>query len=137
MSKAWILGAVVLIMAGVFLVVQATSTKTSVVVTPHELAAKPKEQRIERLRVAGKVSAGIPINYQHEPYTELRFGIEDPGTGGGGIIAVTYRGVRPDMFAVGRDVIMDGEFHNGTFTAASLMTQCPSKYEPPKVTDSK
>ena len=133
MSKAWIVGAVVLIMAGVLLVVQATSTKTSIVVTPHDLAARPKDARVERLRVAGKVSGGIPIDYQHEPFTELRFGIEDPGTGGGALIPVTYRGVRPDMFAVGRDVIMDGDFDKGTFVAASLMTQCPSKYEPPKV----
>ena len=65
----------------------------------------------------------------------MRFGIEDPGTGGGGLIAVVYRGVRPDMFAVGRDVIMDGDYYNGTFTAANLLTQCPSKYEPPKAGD--
>lgn len=133
MSKAWVIGAVVLIMSGVLLVVQATSSKTSIVVTPHELALNPKDKRIERLRVAGKVSAGLPIDYQHEPITELRFGIEDPGTGGGGLISVVYRGVRPDMFAVGRDVIMDGDYDNGIFKAASLMTQCPSKYEPPKV----
>ncbi len=135
MSKAWILGAVVLIMAGVFLVIQATSSKTSIVVTPHELAAKPKDATVQRLRVAGKVSSGLPIDYQHEPYAQLSFGIEDPGTGGGGLIPVVYKGVRPDMFAVGRDVIMDGDYINGTFTAGSLMTQCPSKYEPPKVTN--
>lgn len=133
MSKAWIIAAIVLIMSGVLLVLQATSTKTSIVVTPHDLAAKSKDSRIERLRVAGKVSAGIAIDYQHEPHAELRFGIEDPGTGGGGLIPVVYKGVRPDMFAVGRDVIMDGDFDKGTFVAANLLTQCPSKYEPPKV----
>lgn len=131
-SKAWILGAVVLIMSGVFLVVQATSTKTSVVITPHELSAKPKDLKLERLRLAGKVSASAPIDYQHEPYTELKFTIEDPGTGGGGLVPVVYRGVRPDMFAVGRDIIMDGDYIDGTFTATNLMTQCPSKYEPPQ-----
>ena len=118
-------------MAGVFLVIQATSSKTSIVVTPHELAAKPKDATVQRLRVAGKVSSGLPIDYQHEPYAQLSFGIEDPGTGGGGLIPVVYKGVRPDMFAVGRDIIVDGEFKDGTLVASRVLTQCPSKYEPP------
>ena len=46
-------------------------------------------------------------------------------------IPVVYRGLRPDMFTSGRDVIIDGEFRDGVLTASSLLTQCPSKYEAP------
>lgn len=129
MSKAWIIGVVVLVMSGVWLVVQATTTKTAIVYTPQQLAESSRS--IERVRVAGKVSSKIPVNYQHDPHAELRFGIENPGTGSEVAVPVVYRGVRPDMFAVGRDVIMDGELREGTFQASNLMTQCPSKYEPP------
>jgi cytochrome c-type biogenesis protein CcmE len=34
------------------------------------------------------------------------------------------------MFQAGRDVLIDGDFKNGTIVAAKLQTQCPSKYEP-------
>jgi cytochrome c-type biogenesis protein CcmE len=132
MSKAWILSAAILIFAGIFLVVQATSTQTSVVISPSELVINNKGQTLERLRVAGKVSDKLPINYQHEPYAELSFGIENPGLGSAEVLAVSYRGVRPDMFAVGRDIIMDGDYLEDRFQAATLLTQCPSKYEPPK-----
>lgn len=46
-------------------------------------------------------------------------------------VPVVYQGLRPDMFAVGRDVIIDGEFKDGVVFASSLLTQCPSKYEAP------
>ena len=46
-------------------------------------------------------------------------------------VPVIYRGLRPDMFTAGRDVIIDGSFENGTVVASSLLTQCPSKYEAP------
>ena len=132
MPKAWILSAVFIVVAGIFLIVQATSTQTSVVVTPSDLVLQYKGQERERLRVAGKVSDKLPINYTHEPIAELSFGIENPGVGGAEVLAVSYKGVKPDMFAVGRDVIMDGDYIQDKFVAASLMTQCPSKYEPPK-----
>ena len=40
----------------------------------------------------------------------------------------------PDLFKVGRDVVVQGRFANGVFTAApgTLVTKCPSKYVPKK-----
>ena len=35
------------------------------------------------------------------------------------------------MFTAGRDVIIDGEYKDGVLQAQKLLTQCPSKYEPP------
>jgi cytochrome c-type biogenesis protein CcmE len=46
-------------------------------------------------------------------------------------LSVAYHGVIPDMFQVGRDVVVEGKLDaSGTFKADVLMTKCASKYEP-------
>lgn len=44
---------------------------------------------------------------------------------------VRYRGVVPDLFQPGAEVILEGGYQDqaGFFHATSLMTKCPSKYE--------
>ena len=47
-------------------------------------------------------------------------------------IPVEYRGVVPDLFEPGAEVILEGGFDAqtaGLFSAKTLMTKCPSKYE--------
>ncbi|MEW6272934.1 MAG: cytochrome c maturation protein CcmE, partial [Thermodesulfobacteriota bacterium] len=44
-------------------------------------------------------------------------------------LPVRYNGIRPDMFADGRDVIVEGKVESGVFHAKTLLTTCPSKYE--------
>lgn len=117
----------------IFLIVRATREASTEVFVPSALAAQPD---MARVRVGGKV-ADLPINYQVEPSFELRFSIIDPGkspTQEVKPIPVVYAGIKPDMFASGRDVIIDGEYRGGSLYAAKLNTQCPSKYEPPKPT---
>jgi cytochrome c-type biogenesis protein CcmE len=47
---------------------------------------------------------------------------------------VVYHGTVPDLFAVGREVVVTGKLHDGVFVANtdSLSTKCPSKYQPAK-----
>jgi cytochrome c-type biogenesis protein CcmE len=47
-------------------------------------------------------------------------------------IAVLYTGSVPDLFKVGRHVVVDGRLAKGTFVAepGSMITKCPSKYAP-------
>ncbi len=46
---------------------------------------------------------------------------------------VTYQGVTPDMFAEGREVVVEGTLgKDGVFHANTLLTSCPSKYEAEK-----
>ena len=61
-----------------------------------------------------------------------RFAIRDPG--GGASVRVVYHGTVPDLFKVGRDVLVKGELRGGVFVAKrdSLVTKCPSKYVPKK-----
>jgi cytochrome c-type biogenesis protein CcmE len=44
-------------------------------------------------------------------------------------VPVQYKGTIPDLFAVGKDVVVEGHFKGGTFEADLLMTKCASKYE--------
>ena len=49
-------------------------------------------------------------------------------------VAVLYRGTVPDLFRVGREVIVTGTLRSGVFVAkpGTLVTKCPSKYSPKK-----
>ncbi len=44
-------------------------------------------------------------------------------------ITVAYKGVVPDTFDVGSEVIIEGTFQQNKFMAKTLMTKCPSKYQ--------
>ena len=66
----------------------------------------------------------------------LRFTLRD--IDGTATVPVVYRGAVPDLFETGRHVYLRGELRNGVFVGEkdSLVTKCPSKYEPKK-TDQK
>ena len=113
---------------GVVLVYQATRGTSSLVLTPTELVAKAAGSGLPRIRVGGKVAE--PIAYQTDPKMELRFVVQDPKTADAQGVSVIYEGLKPDMFAAGRDVLIDGDYVGGIIRAAKLQTQCPSKYEP-------
>jgi cytochrome c-type biogenesis protein CcmE len=122
---------------------QAMVGGTSAVLKPSELHALGASGSRERIRVAGRVIAE-GMSYQVEPNLELKFSITDPIAKPAAdatstpspitpaSIPVIYHGIKPDMFSEGRDVIIDGDFKNGQLEAVKLLTQCPSKYEPPK-----
>ena len=136
MNRVFVSLVTLALVLGCLLVFQASRVGTSDVLLPSKLAAEPAGASVPRIRVAGRVSTD-PIEYAVQPTFELKFTVLDPGAkgGGAGLIPVVYRGVKPDMFAPGRDVIMDGNFTGGALEATKLLTQCPSKYEAPKPTD--
>jgi cytochrome c-type biogenesis protein CcmE len=83
------------------------------------------------IRLAGRVQHG---SVQWDPKTlRLRFVLgplaqrEDTPQAVG--IPVQYHGILPDMFAAGRDVIVEGRSDGTILTATTVMTSCPSKYE--------
>ncbi len=79
------------------------------------------------VRVAGRVR---PASMQWDDGRhELQFELGD--IQGEGVVAVHYSGLLPDMFAEGRDVVVEGPPEAGdTFEATTVLTSCPSKYEP-------
>ena len=133
MGKVFFALIVIFLVGGSVAIWQATSDTAAHVLMPHQLATERADR--ERIRVVGVVSASQPIDYKLEPQIELRFGLEDkqqPGV----LVPVVYRGAKPDMFAAGRDVIIDGDWRSGVMIATQLLTQCPSKSEAPSSPDS-
>jgi cytochrome c-type biogenesis protein CcmE len=62
----------------------------------------------------------------------LRFKLRDIGGGSATDVPVRYTGTVPDLFKVGRHIVVDGRLRRGTFVAEpdTMITKCPSKYAP-------
>ncbi len=60
----------------------------------------------------------------------LRFKLRDIKGDSPETVAVLYKGSVPDLFKIGRHIVVDGELKNGIFVASpgSMVTKCPSKY---------
>jgi cytochrome c-type biogenesis protein CcmE len=86
----------------------------------------------------GKVSlVGMVVGpVRGEGYSQngLRFRVVDIGKNAGVAVPVTYHGSVPDLFKVGRHIVVDGAYRHGVFVARhdTLVTKCPSKYSPKK-----
>lgn len=77
MNARFIILVVVVVVAAIGLMYQASMAGTSHVYSPSELA-RHQSGSIARLRVAGRVAEGAEISYVTEPRAELRFSIIDP-----------------------------------------------------------
>jgi cytochrome c-type biogenesis protein CcmE len=97
----------------------------------------PRKQSLagQGVRVAGRVASGSLWKQTSATGTEMKFAIgdfkgEDAAAPKPETVPVLYTGVVPDMFAEGRDVIIEGRYVDGVLHAKTIMTSCPSKYEP-------
>lgn len=95
-------------------------------VKPSELAG-----RTGTVSLVGRV-VGKPTGDSHAG--GLRFRLRDVKNPAGMTVPVVYTGSVPDLFATGRDVVIDGKLENGTFVAEpdTMVTKCPSKYSATK-----
>ena len=91
--------------------------------TVSEVLAQTPENVNQTLRLGGNVS---PDSVKWDPKNlRLVFTIKDDKTA----ITVDYRGVVPDSFKPGREVIVEGTYSgNGVFKAYTIMPKCASKY---------
>lgn len=119
---------VVVVVAVSLLVYSGINSSAKKVVTASELLAGSDAR--DNIRLAAQVTED-KIQYQTEPGFLLQFSVRD--VAGSDVVPVSYHGIMPDTLQAGRDVIMEGDYDGKTFTAATLMTQCPSKYRPPQV----
>ena len=64
----------------------------------------------------------------------MRFTLKDVQGSSAVRVPIRYRGDVPDLFKVGRHVVVEGTVRDGVFVAkpGSLVTKCPSKYAPAK-----
>jgi cytochrome c-type biogenesis protein CcmE len=99
-------------------------------VSPSQLAGRTGAVQLAGV-VAGPVTGDAHAGGLH-------FKLKDIGGNSTTAVAVRYMGSVPDLFKVGRHIVVDGRLERGTFVAQpnSLITKCPSKYAPKKSTDS-
>lgn len=97
--------------------------------TPNELAAKVAADpsfRETGVKVGGRVVEG---SIEREPGGRMvRFVVVD--SSGAQSYPVVYRGIAPDTFTDGVDVVLEGRLDvEGTFQATTLLAKCASRYE--------
>jgi cytochrome c-type biogenesis protein CcmE len=95
-------------------------------IAPSEVAGRTGQVQLAGLvvgPVAGDAHAG-----------GLRFRLRDISGSSTARVPIRYTGSVPDLFRVGRHVVLSGRLRNGTFVAepGSMITKCPSKYVPKK-----
>ncbi len=107
-----------------FMLWSALSEGTMYHLNVSEAVAMPSE-KLKSARLFGVAAGDIvkPENGLGASFTLLD--LEHPDKG----IRVHYRGVLPDTFDKGAEVIVEGRMEGADFTAKMLMTKCPSKYE--------
>ena len=130
MSKQHIklsVGVLVIVASVAYLIVSGATGKTMYFLTVPEVQQKLTTLTGAPLRVAGKVTAD-PIEWDVR-HLSLAFVMGE----GQARLPVRYKGVKPDMFQTGVDVIVEGRLEpDGVFAASVLMTSCPSKYQEEK-----
>ena len=137
-GKIFVALSALFIIVAVVAALRATTSQASQILSPAQILQEISTQgaqtrdmqqlNLQRIRIAGKV-ADAEISYAVEPSFQLRFFVADRDDATK-TLPVVYNGLKPDMFAAGRDVMIDGDVKNGEVVASSLLTQCPSKYEP-------
>jgi cytochrome c-type biogenesis protein CcmE len=117
----------VIVISVAYLIFSGAIGGTMYFLTVPEVQQKLTALKGEPIRVAGKVTED-PIDWDMRNLS-LAFVMGDAQSR----IPVRYKGVKPDMFQPGVDVIVEGRIgHDGVLAASILMTSCPSKYQEEK-----
>jgi len=78
----------------------------------------------QSVRVAGIVQKGSVL--RNDAKQQISFMIAD----GSQPLSVVYRGIVPDIFAPGIQVVVEGHYAGqGPFQAQTLLSKCPSKFQ--------
>jgi len=133
-SHKFVIGAGLLVASIGYLMVAGLQTSSTYYFTLAEFLPRQHELAGQGVRVAGRVTAGSLRKQTSAKGTDMQFAIGDFAGENRvpveGTVPVSYNGVVPDMFGEGRDVIIEGKLVDGTLHAQTIMTSCPSKYEP-------
>lgn len=108
----------------IYLVYDGVISTMTYYLTVSEVLANPLKVKNKKIKIGGLVS---PDSVKWNPIELiLLFKINDDKAS----ITVNYRGVVPDSFKPGREIIVEGEYMNdGKFKATTIMPKCASKYE--------
>jgi cytochrome c-type biogenesis protein CcmE len=138
----FLIGAVIIGMAVSYLVYAGIRETSVYYLKIDEFAGRKEALTGQAIRVAGRVAHGT-MDWNAKTL-DLRFGLGgfpadgEPGAAPSAAarseivpLDIEFNGILPDMFAEGRDVIVEGTYEGGNrFVAETILTSCPSKYEP-------
>jgi cytochrome c-type biogenesis protein CcmE len=124
-QRRFIVGAVLIAAAVSYLVYAGIRTTSVYYFEMDEFVARRAAHAGEDLRVKGWVRAG---SVQWDPATN-RLAFDLARQDGSEAVPVAYTGILPDMFAEGREVVVEGRYEVPGLRAKQIMTSCPSKYE--------
>ena len=126
-KKRFIIGGIIILLALGYLGYTSFAGAATYYYKVNEVLVKGSSVIGDNVRVEGHVA---PDSVQRESAGRLiRFTISDSDSGQS--IPVVYRGVAPDTFKADSDVVVEGSLgSDGIFQAQTIMTKCPSKYEP-------
>jgi cytochrome c-type biogenesis protein CcmE len=97
--------------------------------SPSDIVQKPPKPG-QTIRIGGLVEAGSVRRVEGSP--EVAFRVTD----GAHALAVTYRGVLPDLFREGQGVVANGVLDgSGVFRAREILARHDETYMPPEVAD--
>lgn len=128
-NTRFLVGSMVIVGAIAYLMYAGIRETSSYYLTVPEFVAKKHEVGTSSLRLAGRVAPGS-IDWDARTL-QLKFslGTFPNAQTVGETIPVAFTGIKPDMFADGRDVIVEGRYEGGVIRAKQVLTSCPSKYE--------
>ena len=120
----FIVGGIIIAVAIIYLVYSGIQKTGLYYLTVSEIKKEGSMAYGQSARVNGNVLDGS-IQWDSQEGT-LRFIISD----GENELPIIYRGVAPDTFRGGAEVVVEGEYTpENIFEADKIMAKCPSKYE--------
>ena len=123
--RRFVVGAALIALAVSYLVYAGIRTTSMYYFELDEYLAARSAHAGEPMRVKGWVRTGT---MEWDPATN-KLAFELARQDGSGGIPVAFQGILPDMFAEGREVVVEGRDEGPVFRARQVMTSCPSKYE--------
>jgi cytochrome c-type biogenesis protein CcmE len=110
----------------VFVVYTAVAGAGTPQISPSQLAGHRGD-----VELVGAVVGPVTGDAHTRP---MRFLLKDVQGRTAARVPVSYTGSVPDLFRVGRHIVVEGTLRDGVFVAkpGSLVTKCPSKYAPAK-----
>lgn len=123
MNRKILVAVAVFLLAGAYLAYSGARSSMAYYLTVGELLDRQETIGGADVRLSGRVAAQ-DLRWDQVAGT-LQFVVSD----GTRSLPVHYRGVVPDAFKPGADVVVEGRFDGMRFTAVRLFAKCPSKFE--------
>lgn len=128
-QKKFMIGALIIVAAIGYMIYAAVEQSSHYYYTLSEVKAMGERAKGRSLRVEGKIAPGTIA--PDATKLKWRFEVKDRKKESSMTLPVYYEGVAPDMMQDDIDVVVEGKLdEQGTLVATTVLTSCPSRYDP-------